>query len=80
MDTAVCLKVAAAHNLRPMGNDKRKVSEKIYIACLDLENLYARAIDYRKNIEGELVDEEIETSDSDIEEWEDEIYESEDEV
>ena len=72
MDTAVCLKVAAAHNLRPMGNDKRKVSEKIYIACLDLEDLYARAIDYRKNIEGELEEEEIETSDSDVEVEDDE--------
>ena len=72
MDTAVCLKVAAAHNLRPMGNDRRKVSEKIYIACLDLEDLYARAIDYRKNIEGELEEEEIETSDSDVEVEDDE--------
>jgi flavodoxin len=55
-----------------MGNDRRKVSEKIYIACLDLEDLYARAIDYRKNIEGELEEEEIETSDSDVEVEDDE--------
>jgi hypothetical protein len=39
---------------------------------LDLEDLYARAIDYRKNIEGELEEEEIETSDSDVEVEDDE--------
>jgi hypothetical protein len=60
IDTPICRKVSAAHNLRPAGTDKIKVSDKIYNACYDLEDLYARAVDYRKNIEPELEEEEIE--------------------
>jgi hypothetical protein len=60
MGTDICVKVKTAHNLRPSGNNKTKVSEKIYNACYDLEDLYARAIDYRRNIEPELVEEVIE--------------------
>ena len=60
LGTAVCLKVKTAHNLRPAGNDKKKVSDKIYNACLDLEDLYSRAVAYKKNIEPELQEEEYE--------------------
>jgi hypothetical protein len=60
MGTAICLKVKTAHNLRPANNDKKKVSDKIYNACLDLEDLYARAVQYKKNIEPELQEEEYE--------------------
>lgn len=63
MGTAICLKVKTAHNLRPTSNDKKKVSEKIYNACLDLEDLYARAVEYRKNIEPDLEPEEYVTED-----------------
>jgi hypothetical protein len=59
MDTDICVKVATAHNLRPSGNNKTKVSEKIYNACYDLEDLYSRAVAYKKNIEPELVEEAI---------------------
>jgi hypothetical protein len=58
MGTAICLKVKTAHNLRPANNDKKKVSDKIYNACLDLEDLYSRAVAYKKNIEPELQEEE----------------------
>jgi hypothetical protein len=58
LGTAVCLKVKTAHNLRPAGTDKKKVSDKIYNACLDLEDLYSRAVAYKKNIEPELQQEE----------------------
>ena len=60
LGTAVCLKVKTAHNLRPAGTDKKKVSDKIYNACLDLEDLYSRAVAYKKNIEPELQEEEYE--------------------
>lgn len=63
MGTDICVKVKTAHNLRPSASDKRKVSPKIYNACYDLENLYARAVDYRKNIEPELEEEVIEEQD-----------------
>jgi len=62
MGTDICVKVKTAHNLRPSGNNKTKVSEKIYNACYDLEDLYARAVAYRRNIEPELVEEEIEVN------------------
>jgi hypothetical protein len=59
METDICVKVKTAHNLRPSTSSKTKVSEKIYNACYDLEDLFARAVDYRRNIEPELVEEEI---------------------
>jgi hypothetical protein len=60
MGTDICVKVKTAHNLRPSGSDKKKVSEKIYNACYDLEDLYSRAVSYHKNIEPELIEETIE--------------------
>jgi len=60
IDTPICIKVATAHNLRPITNQQKKVSKKIYNACLDLEDLYARAVAYKKHIEPELVEEELE--------------------
>ena len=59
IDTPICIKVATAHNLRPINNQQKKVSKKIYNACLDLEDLYARAVAYKKHIEPELVEETI---------------------
>jgi len=60
MGTDICVKVKTAHNLRPSGSDKKKVSEKIYNACYDLEDLYSRAVSYHKNIEPELIEETME--------------------
>ena len=60
MGTDICVKVKTAHNLRPSGTNKTKVSEKIYNACYDLEDLFARAVSYKKHIEAELEAEEIE--------------------
>jgi hypothetical protein len=60
IDTPICIKVATAHNLRPINNQQKKVSKKIYNACLDLEDLYARAVAYKKHIEPELEEEDLE--------------------
>ena len=65
IDTPICIKVATAHNLRPITNQQKKVSKKIYNACLDLEDLYARAVAYKKHIEPELVEETIEETNED---------------
>ena len=62
METDVCVKVKTAHNLRPTGTKKIKVSAKIYNACYDLEDLYARAVLYQKHIERELIEEEYSPS------------------
>ena len=60
MGTDICVKVKTAHNLRPSGTNKTKVSEKIYNACYDLEDLFKRAVAYKKHIEPELEAEEME--------------------
>jgi hypothetical protein len=60
MGTDICVKVKTAHNLRPSGNNKTKVSEKIYNACYDLEDLFKRAVAYKKHIEPELEAEPME--------------------
>ena len=65
----VCKKVSVAHILRPSTNDKKKVSDKIYAACLDLEDLIARSNEYKRNIMGlnkELEEEVIEEEEVDI--------------
>jgi hypothetical protein len=60
MGTDICVKVKTAHNLRPSGTNKTKVSEKIYNACYDLEDLFKRAVAYKKHIEPELEAEPME--------------------
>ena len=67
IDTPICVKVASAHNLRPT-DKKTKVSDKIYNACLDMEDLYARSILYKKNIGPELEEEEIDDESDEEEE------------
>jgi len=54
----VCKKVSVAQGLRPADNKHKKVSDKIYAACLDLEDLVARSVQYKKSIEPELEEED----------------------
>ncbi len=58
--TPICIKVATAHNLRPTTSQQKKVSTKIYNACLDLEDLFKRVVAYKKHIEPELEAEPME--------------------
>lgn len=66
----ICVKVMSAHNLRPVGSNK-KVDEKIYNACLDLEGLIANSNEYKRNIQDveELVEEEIEEEEVEVKKY-----------
>ena len=56
----ICRKVGTGQVLRPAEPTKRKVDDKIYAVCLDLSDLIERSIQYKKNIEPELEEEDFE--------------------